>query len=255
MSHTNSTTNYNLPQFIGTDKPAWLGDINPAMSAIDTAIKNASDSASTADGKATTAQSDVTTLGNTVTTLQGTVSTQGTQITSNTSAISTLTSGLNSATTDLNAFIQKFNLNSYSKPAAGNAFANLTLAQNSDGSIFKFYGMQQIVTSGSAVSLSETSIPGLPGIYGVATGLTLATAPESAYTVSCAGLYVCTDTNGTTLRSGPRWMDFSVGTDGKIYMISRSDSSSWNIPANSVARFNMYPCLYFNLSFGDSPND
>lgn len=38
MSHTNSTTNYNLPQFIGTDTPGWLTDVNGAMSAIDAAI-------------------------------------------------------------------------------------------------------------------------------------------------------------------------------------------------------------------------
>lgn len=43
MSSTNHTTNYNLPQFVGTDKPAWLGDINPAMSAIDTQMKNNAD--------------------------------------------------------------------------------------------------------------------------------------------------------------------------------------------------------------------
>lgn len=48
MSHTNSTTNYSLPQFVTTDKPAWLTDINGAMSAIDTAIKNAADAAGTA---------------------------------------------------------------------------------------------------------------------------------------------------------------------------------------------------------------
>lgn len=38
MSHTNSTTNYHLPQFIGTDTPGWLTDVNGAMSDIDTAI-------------------------------------------------------------------------------------------------------------------------------------------------------------------------------------------------------------------------
>lgn len=50
MSHTNSTTNYNLPQFISTDKPAWLTDVNDAMSAIDTGIAAAK---STADGNTT----------------------------------------------------------------------------------------------------------------------------------------------------------------------------------------------------------
>ena len=58
MAHTNSTTNYNLPQFISTDKPAWLSDVNGAMSDIDTAIHNAATDASTADGKADTAIAD-----------------------------------------------------------------------------------------------------------------------------------------------------------------------------------------------------
>ena len=52
MSHTNQTANYELPQFLGTDKPSWLNDINPSMLAIDTAIKSAKD---TADGASTTA--------------------------------------------------------------------------------------------------------------------------------------------------------------------------------------------------------
>lgn len=55
MSHTNSTTNYSLPQFLTTDKPAWLTDVNNAYLAIDTAMKNNADAASTADTKATDA--------------------------------------------------------------------------------------------------------------------------------------------------------------------------------------------------------
>lgn len=39
MSATNATTNYALPIFIGTDKPAWLVDWNTAMTDIDAAIK------------------------------------------------------------------------------------------------------------------------------------------------------------------------------------------------------------------------
>ena len=57
MSHSNSTTNYGLPQFINTDKPAWLTDINGAFADIDTDIKAVSDAANTADGKAVAAQS------------------------------------------------------------------------------------------------------------------------------------------------------------------------------------------------------
>lgn len=58
MAHTNSTPNYNLPQFVTTDKPAWLTDINGAFSDIDTAIDAAKDAADDAQGDATQALSD-----------------------------------------------------------------------------------------------------------------------------------------------------------------------------------------------------
>lgn len=42
FGHTNSTSNYEFPQFIGTDKPQWLTDINQAFASIDTAIHTVS---------------------------------------------------------------------------------------------------------------------------------------------------------------------------------------------------------------------
>lgn len=39
MPFTNSTPNYGLPQYIATDKPTYLGDMNGAYSAIDTQMK------------------------------------------------------------------------------------------------------------------------------------------------------------------------------------------------------------------------
>lgn len=61
MSHTNSTTNYALPQFLTSDKPAWLTDINNAFSDIDTAIYAAKTKADTAFTDAGNAQIDATT--------------------------------------------------------------------------------------------------------------------------------------------------------------------------------------------------
>lgn len=58
MAHTNSTTNYHLPQFLTTDKPAWLTDINTAFDDIDTAIKAAKDAGDDAQSDATQALSD-----------------------------------------------------------------------------------------------------------------------------------------------------------------------------------------------------
>ena len=44
MAHTNQTTNYELSQFVGTDRPSWLDDYNADMTKIDAAIKTAAQS-------------------------------------------------------------------------------------------------------------------------------------------------------------------------------------------------------------------
>lgn len=52
MSHTNSTENYNLPQFIDTDIPDWLTDVNKGYSDIDAGMQANKVLASTANEKA-----------------------------------------------------------------------------------------------------------------------------------------------------------------------------------------------------------
>lgn len=39
MTATNHTDNYNLSQFVGTDRPTWIGDHNGDMSKIDAQMK------------------------------------------------------------------------------------------------------------------------------------------------------------------------------------------------------------------------
>ena len=56
MSSTNKTTNYKLSQYIGTDKPTYLGDYNSDMLKIDTQLKENADSASNAASAAGAAQ-------------------------------------------------------------------------------------------------------------------------------------------------------------------------------------------------------
>ena len=74
MSSTNKTTNYKLSQYIGTDKPTYLGDYNGDMSKIDNQMKVNADSASNATSAAGAAQAvaekaskDVQVLNNSVT--------------------------------------------------------------------------------------------------------------------------------------------------------------------------------------------
>lgn len=68
MSHSNTTANYGLPQFITTDKPAWLTDVNVAYNAIDIAMKNNADAASAAQGDASQALLDASAAGTTAST-------------------------------------------------------------------------------------------------------------------------------------------------------------------------------------------
>lgn len=56
MSSTNKTPNYNLSQYIGTDKPTYLGDYNGDMLKIDKQLKKNADSASNAASAAGAAQ-------------------------------------------------------------------------------------------------------------------------------------------------------------------------------------------------------
>lgn len=62
MSSTNKTTNYNLSQYIGTDKPTYLGDYNGDMLKIDTQMKNNANSATEAIAQAGEANAKATTL-------------------------------------------------------------------------------------------------------------------------------------------------------------------------------------------------
>ena len=107
FASTNKTANYELPQFVGTDKPTWLGDFNEAMSDIDAGMhENATDIASmesdvtNAVSTASQASQDVTTLTGTVNTLSSTVS--SVQTTAN-NAQSTANSALNVANSKIGA--------------------------------------------------------------------------------------------------------------------------------------------------------
>ncbi len=82
MGSTNLTPNYELSQFIGTDKPAWLQDYNGDMLKIDTGIAgaktaadNAQSAADGAQGDATTALNDIANINTELGTIENTLST------------------------------------------------------------------------------------------------------------------------------------------------------------------------------------
>lgn len=263
MSHTNSTANYNLPQFIGSDKPAWLGDINPAMSAIDTALKNASDNASTASTASTantTAIGDLSTLTTTSkTNLVGAINeidsdlgTVTTQVGTNTGDISGLDTRITNVSNDLNSFMLQFNLSDVSDSSLtlSGLTNNLHLAQNSTGTIFKLYGDLKM----SNGTFTRTKVTGTADRYGIATGLFLNSAPSQAYYIT--GSVWCNNQNTSNYNNTTdnRPLGFDVGTDGQIFLWSYDNSSSSTTVA-SGHRCTLWfpPCVYFNADFGDQP--
>ena len=265
MSHTNSTTNYNLPQFIGTDKPTWLNDVNGAMSAIDAQMKLNADSATSAGTSATTANNAIGTLANLETTAKTDLVSAVNEV--NTTAgtalnVANSAGGTAGATAlDLANFIAKFNINASSSqasvtPSRGSVTRFPTLSQNSDGSMFKFYGCLQInaftTTSGASVPL--TAIAGMTGYKGIATGCYLTTAPLTAYVIN-GGTYMSQALQDDTrvVYNEPR--EIAVGTDGQIYILAeQTTANSLDIASGYFRRYYFPPCLYFNDNFGDLPD-
>lgn len=121
MSSTKKTTNYQLSQYIGTDKPTYLGDYNSDMSKIDAAIKKAADAASTAASTAGSAQSkaeqasqdvesmneNVSDLSGDVVELQGTVQNISGQVGTASSVAQSALTTANQANTNANNALQR----------------------------------------------------------------------------------------------------------------------------------------------------
>ena len=103
FASTNKTANYELPQFIGSDKPTWLGDFNTAMATIDggmaenkSDIESMNSRVSSAESTASQASQNVSAL----TTRVGTVETSVSSATTTANnAQQTATSALNTANT------------------------------------------------------------------------------------------------------------------------------------------------------------
>lgn len=260
FSHTNETENYDLPQFVGSDKPTWLGDFNTAMSTIDTAVgANATAITSlgtrvtSAEGVASQASSDVASLTSTVNTLSGNVTTVTT--TAN-NAQSTATSALNTANTadgkaDTNATaisgldtrvdtcednIANFNLTDYHtnvtvSRSTGTYTLNqntLNYATNSDGSLAKIYGQlnaQSVTASGNAVM--QTTL-----------------RPESDITIIGGALSI--EFTSSAALSTIKVRDYTIKTDGSVVI-------PIGAPNNGSARLIFINSLIYVKDFGDTP--
>ncbi len=100
MSSTNKTTYYNLSQYIGTDKPTYLGDYNSDMSKIDGAIH-------TVEEKATNATQDAGNASARVTALEEKTNTNTKNIGSLTTQVNTMSDNLSVTAQNANTALSK----------------------------------------------------------------------------------------------------------------------------------------------------
>lgn len=261
MSSTNSTSHYNLPQFVSTDKPAWLTDINGAMSAIDTGIyeaKTTADTASTAAGNAdtkaetaqTTANTAITNAGAAQSTADGNSSKIGTLASLDTSAKSDLVSAINEVNTaagtaqstategktlaeSLAAFV---NINTYQswsntskfsrREGTGSCtYANFNVATNQDKSLAKIYGQ---ITVGST------------GTGGVRWKLTEDTGLRPTSQITVRGISFLNGNNGKTSAG-----NVYINTDGTIELEAYNDGAT-------QFNFDCIACVLWIKDFGDT---
>lgn len=106
MSSTNKTSNYKLSQYIGTDKPTYLGDYNSDMLKIDTQLKANADSASNAASEASSAKAVASDASKKVQTLNDSVTANSADIaglkTKNAQQDSSIQNASNTASSALN---------------------------------------------------------------------------------------------------------------------------------------------------------
>ena len=244
MSHTNSTTNYNLPQFVGTDKPTWLNDVNGAFSAIDTQMKANADSATSASTSATSANTAIGTLSNLETTVKtdavSAINEVNTEAGVATNTANQAYTSASSALTKVTALETALNLNTVNTCTftKSSNISNLSescyvkCATNSDKSLFKIYGYF------NASWASQTNQTGTITISNTGLG-----TRDTAYTIN-AGAFI-TQNDGT---GNMQTLDLTVNTDGTITITFAIESGSF-----TRGRIWIPPILYFNKSFGDVP--
>lgn len=248
MSSTNKTTNYELSQFIGADKPAWLGDYNTDMSKIDAGIHSAQTTATGADGKATTNTTAIGTLTNLTTdektSLVGAINevdshadtAQNTANTANTNAGSAI-----SALQNLETYLTLNTQNTYTADAnqittnqGSMRPSSVTVSRNSTGTLGKIYG---------AIRHKPVGV-GTQTIYiNYDTGL----RPTSDITISPAGSFYGSNSSFNSANM-PVEVSITIKTTGYIEISYYAEF----VPSNFYYGFLM-PCLYFIQDWGDAP--
>lgn len=242
MASTNKTTNYELSQFLGTDKPAWLTDYNSDMSKIDTGIHSAQTTATGADGKADTNATNIGNLENLTTSVKTSAVAAINEVDGHAdNAQETANSASNTANAaslkadGLADYLDLKNTSTITATIAGSGSPffhsqDIKSAYNDDGSLGKVYGRLDIGKSNVSADLT---------ISFTDTGL----RPTSQITIKAAGIFSPYDSSGhiTTLKS----VDLVINTDGTGSMLVSM------LGSEGGGQVILTPFVIFAQNFGD----
>lgn len=251
MASTNKTTNYELSQYIGTDKPTYLVDYNGDMLKIDTGIKGAYDRGSTGITNAATAQSAAESAATAASDAASDAATAQASANAATTAASVADGKAVAAQTTANeavasaavnaaaiAAVQSYlDIKNYITPTAqisgaisGTLDNRITVARNDDGTLAKIYGYLGFTKSSAAGNVVVT----LTG-----TGLN----PDSEFVISPIG--ILRDPQNTNYNPG--YLSCTVKANGDL------EINFGNVAANKTLLAICPACLYFIKNFGDQP--
>ena len=287
MASTNKTTNYELSQYIGTDKPTYLTDYNQDMAKIDAGIHaakveadtnatNIGDLTSLTTTAKTSAVAAINELDSDLGTLNTTVGNHTTAIADNTSHIGDLTGLTTTAKTNLVAAVNEVDSQANTNTSnigtlsglETNVKTNLVAAINEIVNKFNFVNFvdisnNTIATTGINGSISRKTIKlatnndySIIKLYGsigyTAEGYTstisIANAIPSGYRPSSD---IVVNSCGVVTSSGASAYalncDVTFKADGSILITV--ENGGWD-PSVSVQ---LVPCLIFLKDFGDVP--
>lgn len=205
MSHTNKTPNYDLPQFIGTDKASWLGDLNPAFLAIDAGMQANKVSAQAAEVSAGEASAMAQ------------------------SANSVANSANSSATSALTKIDNWIELNLNNPDTTNFVQYNCLLQFNPDLGIASLYNLIEFKDGFTPVlGTSGTPFIILPNQYFNNTYVS---------TLYFSGNVSISDSQGNIIYTNPQY----IISDGKIYLKTLGRS----VPAGGRYRFSILSRMYY----------
>lgn len=247
MASTNKTTNYELSQFIGTDKPAWLNDYNQDMVKIDTQMKANEDANEVTEGKADTNASNIGTLANlntsaktdlvsAVNEVYNTAGTASNVAQSASETASSASQGVDAVNDYLNLTTftdYNYDDNAIQKSGVTCTSGKISIARNRLGTLGKIYGR---IGGLNTVAWGTGKIT-----VNVDTGF----KPDEDIVISPAG-FATSGSQYDVLYTTP--VNLTIKTDGKVEI----EFSTTDTGTNNRYQVILTPSLYFIKNFGDT---